>query len=399
KLDFRELKRQGYNIGKEKRCSEEKNISKTEGSLKKLLTLPLPSSNKTAVRAIQLLCELTEEYGSIAEIADGNRDDYFASRSTVFRTLLPYLKELNLIRKDDKHWVPSTIYLSSLPKNYSEILNFAAYCLSKNKREGEEIYKQAIGYLDRKSMIIRPKKDNMLWNLVFYIQTLKKYGADRNPVSFKYKGQLIHFFYLGFVAYSSDKDVVYLIGSTKPSKIEKYRVLKADEIEWDTMGKVFDKNFEDMLRDRKKNVRNRTKCFYKKLRVEMFDAVEDRLQPVRIRIKYSMETDYEINKLYKSRREQWKIFDNEMAAVRVSEEDKSHGIPGMRYINAQGEKKDRYELTDPAEYIEYSDNIRGIANFANYLRRFGDAVEVIENEKLKGIMADGAIRALEHYEG
>lgn len=397
KLDYRELKKLGYNLGYKKGASGDKTASKDEKSSEEDLSLPVMHSPKKAIQAIMLLYSIEEEYNNITEIAECGKST--VSRSTIFRSLFPYLKEMGLLKKEGKHWVPSSIFMTSLPKEYSEILNFAAFCLSKNKKDGEEISEQAFNYLGQKSMITRPKQDNMLWNLPFYLQTLEKIKADENPISFEYKGRKVDFFYLGFVAYSSDKDAVYLVGNTRPSKIDNYRVLKANDINWKTVGKGINKNFDDALLDRKKNIRNRLNCFFRKLRAEMFDTVEDKLWPVKIRVDFSMDTDYELRNLYQSRRKQWVNFDDAMAPIRVSEEEKRHSVPRIKYLDAKGNIFDRSVSEASIKYIEYSDNIRGIANFASYLRRFGDSVKVIEDEKLKSIMMDSAIRALEHYKG
>ena len=399
KLDYKELKKQGYNLGYNKKATGNKAEKKDKKASKEALSLPVMPSNKKAIQAIMLLCGITKGQNNLTEIAEENCNDYGVSRATIFRSLVPFLKDQELLKKEGKHWVHSSIYWTILPEDYSEILNFAAFCLSKNKKESKDIYEKAFGYLDQKSMIMRPKQDNMLWNLPFYIQTLKKNCADRKLISFEYKNKKVHFFYLGFVAYSSDKDIVYLVGSTKPSKLDNYRVFRADEINWDTMGEGKDKYFEDLLSDRKKNARNRLNCFFRKLRAEMFDTVEDKLWPVKIRVKYSIDIEYELKMLYDSRRKQWENFDKNIAIVRVSEEDKRHGLPSLRYFDAEGKIIYQYETGRPVEYMEYSDKIRGIANFASFLRRFGDAVEVIENEKLKSIMVDSVVHALEHYKG
>ena len=389
KIDYKELKKQGYKMNSLKGRTAIKNLPADKYVI---------SSTEKAIKAILFLCGLTEGEKSLDEISEGEYDEYIASRSTLFRSIKPYLEDNGLLKKENGRITPSGIYMTSFPKDFSEVLSFAAHCLSKKEMGGEEIYEQALRYLYGKNMFLSSKHDYMLGRFPFYIQKLKKNGADKEPVSFVYKGKKIHFFYLGFVAYSSDKDIIYLIGRTKPTKMD-YRVLKADEINWDTVERTYDKNFSDAISDRQKNIRNKMKCFFRKLQAEMFDIVEDSLQQVTVRIKYSVEADNELKQLYESRRLQWDKFDREMLGIKVDEKDREHTFPSLKYINAQGEVVNMRNPGCVIKYIEYSDHIRGVSKFANYLRRFGDTVKVIRNEKIKATIMNGALRALEHYKG
>ena len=392
KSDYKELKKRGNKIGyklKEEQTKPKESPGQPE--------LPF---NKKAVQAIMFLCGLGGGGKTIDEIAEKRYGKYTVSRSTIFRSLIPYLKSNRLLKKEEGYLAPVAIYMTTLPEDYTEILNFTAYSLAKYDAGAEIVYKTALRYLYKKKMIFSSKQDSMLEKLPSYIQTLKRNCADKEPVSFKYKERTIHFFYLGFVAYSSDKDAVYLIGRTKPTRMDDtYSIFKADEIDWETMVKVNDKNFEDALKDGDKNMRNRMECFFRKLQAEMFDAVDDRLWSVSIRVKYSVNVEYELLKLFNNRRTQWEAFDKAMSSLMVSKEEKSHNLPYLRYIDKDGEKIDRHNPDRPVKYLEYSDDIRGIANFANYLRRFGDTVEVTKCKQLQKIMKNGAERALKHYIG
>ncbi len=392
KADYKELKRRGNIIGY--KMKEEKTKPEESSGLPEL------PFNKKAVQAIMFLCGIGGGGKTIDEIAEKRNEEYIASRSTIFRSLIPYLKSNGLLKKEKGFLAPVAIYMTTLPEDYTEILNFAAYSLAKYIDGAEIVYKMVLRYLYDKKMIFSSKQDSMLEELPSYIQTLKRNCADKVPVSFKYKGRTVHFFYLGFVAYSSDKDAVYLVGRTKPTRMDDtYSIFKADEIDWETMVTVNDKNFENALIDRNKNMRNRMECFSRKLQAEMFDAVDDRLWSVSVRVKYSVNVEYELQKLFDCRRKQWEAFDKAVASLRVSKEEKSHNLPYLRYLDKDAGKIDRHNPDRPVEYIEYSDDIRGIANFANYLRRFGDTVEVTKCEELQKIMKNGAERALKHYKG
>ena len=393
KEDYKELKLQGHIIGYK---TQEKLKDTARSIQKEKKTKELVKNNqyfrimpsKKAVQAVLLFCALAEDM-SIDEIDQCQYEEYVASRSTIIRSLIPMLKNNGLVKKEGRSWKPDLLYMTSLPKDFSKLLSFTIHCRKKRRLD---IYKQAMTYLDGNSMIFSTKRDNMLWKLPFYIQTLKKLGADQGPVSFMYKGKQVRLFYLGFVAYSSDKDAVYLVGTTKPIRMDYYDVLKVDEIEWETMEKAYDKNFEKLRQDRKRTLQNR--CYFRKLQAEMFDVVEDKLQSVKVCVKYSVEADYEFRQLLKARNEQWSDFEKEMGAIQVS-----YGSPRIVYLNAERKIIDATTHKNAIEFIEYSDSIRGIANFANYLRRFGASVEVVENDLLKKIMKNGANRALEHYTG
>ena len=50
-----------------------------------------------------------------------------------------------------------------------------------------------------------------------------------------------------------------------------------------------------------------------------------------------------------------------------------------------------------SETIIYEDNIRGMSDFAKYLRRFGRSVKVLEPESLRKMMLDDVARLEEMY--
>lgn len=377
---------------------KEQELERKKKALEEAQGLPKLPLNKKAVQSVMFLCGMGAGGKTINEILEKKYSEYITSRTSAFRSLIPYMSEHNLLKKEGKFLASATIYITVLPDDYAEILSFAAYCLAKDKEDGRGIYETALRYLHGKGMIFHSKQDSMLDKLPTYIQTLKKNQADKEPVSFNYKEKKIHFFYLGFVAYSSEKDAVYLVGRTKPTKMdETYSVFKADEIKWETMEKTYDKNFEKSLKDSKKNIGNRMRCFFRKLQAEMFDVVNDRLRAVRIRVKYSVEAENELRQLFQSRLKQWEDFEKEMSAVDVSRRDKVHNLPELTYLDNDGQKVDLQNPERSVAYIEYSDNIRGIGNFANYLRRFGNAVEVTEGQELMKVMKEGANRALLYY--
>ncbi|MBR5179524.1 MAG: WYL domain-containing protein [Lachnospiraceae bacterium] len=386
KSDYVELKKQGYKL----------NTLRDRSSLDDVSDFKMVSANDNAIRAILLLCGLTAGENSIDEISEGKFDEYIASRSTVFRSIKPYLADNHLIEKRHGYITPSSIYMTSLPEDYSDILKFAAHCLSQKEHGGQEVYEQALRYLYGRNLVFRSKQDYMLTKIPFYMQTLENNLADMKPVSFIYKGKPINFFFLGFVAYSIDKDIIYLIGRTKTTRTD-YKVFKADELDWDTIRITENSLFEKTIKDHGKNDINKMKCFFRKLQAEMFDVVEDSLQPVKVRIRYSAESDDDLRQLYLSRKRQWESFDMDMAFIRVSEEEKKHNVPRIKYLDRDKNELKGESIHKSVEYIEYSDEIRGISHFSNYLRRFGDAVEVIGNDKLKAAMVSGAVRALEHY--
>ena len=390
---------------------------------------------KSASYAVKFISLLSTEDTGNNEIL--NSEENIVSRATLFRNVLPNLKENDLIVKGRTRYVNKMVYvnknvfMTSLPENDSDILNFAAYSLSSKHMYGNDIYRQCMRYLQGKNLVISSQKDTAISKLPFYIQTLKKIHADESPISFEYKGIRKPFFYLGFIAYSVDKDVLYLVGTESPTSW-RYKVFKTSEINWELglspkelkkmasaqkgkvkktpqnkedeekevddnknkMYKTEDVNFLKKIAN--KDARDKLFCDLLKYRAEMFDVAEENLEKVEVRIEYSPQVGHEVKSLYFSRMAQWDKVEQEMKQLNPKEELTDHERPSLKYFNGKDEELGSEK---GAEYIVYSDVIRGISNFAKYLRKFGSCVTVLENKKLKQTIKTGASRALSFYEG
>ena len=358
----------------------------------KIIDTPIIKNSEDVTNAISVLYQLSTKDQHIDEIADSYKCN--VSRATLFRKIIPYLSENALIKKENHYLTNNLVFFTSLPDDIQDIMGFAIFCLSTGHNFGKHIYEQSLHYLNGKNLIIHSKQETEFNKLPFYLQVLKKCSSEKSPICFIYRRKPIHFFYLGFIAYSRSKDALYLVGRTKPTKME-FRVFKADFIEWKTVTPVDEPNFRKALQNRKQNLRNIMTCYFKKIQVEMFDISEDKLEYVEVRIHYSPDNYYEIQNLYQSRKKQWERFDKEVSSININQDFKTHKSP--KIVLLDNALKECGSNSKQIKYILYSDYIRGISNFANYLRTFKNDVQVLENDNLRKILKQGAQRAIDHY--
>ena len=378
KGDFTYFRNQGYPL----------NNLEGRKIIPELQNKPMFSCTEDAITALLVLYNLSAKGIPIDEMCDSY--DFPVSRSTLYRRILPYLSDNQLLKKIERRYEAEKIYFTTLPDSDKDILNFSIHCLSTKSLLGKQIYDKASNYLSKKNLVMVSKKEPAYCKLPYYTSILKKCNTEKNPLSFIYRGKVINFFYLGFIAYSSDKDAVYLIGRSKPTKLE-YRVFRADSIDWTSIKKTDDYNFRKALND--KNFINSMKCYYKRIRAEMFEISEDKLEHVEIRLNFSYNNLLSISQLYKYRKSQWDDYD--MFLTSINTDKQNHPMPKMSYWDSSGTPCDVHNKN--VKYIIYSDYIRGLSNFANYLRRFGDEATVTINEHLKKTIIAGAKRSLSHY--
>ena len=384
KGDYEYLRSQGFILNSIK--SKEKYLNTENISLTK--------NNEDAMKELLVLYYLSAKGLTIDEMCSLEYPDYPpAARATLFRKILPLLVDNNLLNKDQRHYTANNISFTVLPDDDNELLNFSLYCLSTGHAFGKHIYEKSLDYLTKNNIILHSNTEPAFNRLPFYTQVLKRNAAHNSPIAFLYKGKPIHFFFLGFIAYSSEKDAVYLIGRSKPTKTE-IKAFRADQIDWTSVHKIKEPNFSKAMQNN--SHASKIECYFKRFQAELFGISEDqKTEHVVIKIRYSYENYLDIHHLYAFRKKQWEKFDYAASLLNIDDELSQHYSPKLTFTDDSGNSCSLNSIN--IKYITYSDHILGLSNFANYLRRFGSDAIVIENEKLKKIILSGAQRALSHY--
>ncbi|MCR5213368.1 MAG: HTH domain-containing protein [Eubacterium sp.] len=175
---------------------------------------------------------------------------------------------------------------------------------------------------------------------------------DKYAISICYKGNTIKVL-VGLMVYAVDKDKLYIIGRVKK---EKYKIIDMEYI----TGKI------DVLNDIKNDLYESQE--YLKIYNEMFSISTEPLEHVVVKVKN---------------------FGNLRRKFETLCDQRNRDIIG-------GEKRAQITFATD-EFFVYEDDLRGLADFAKYLRRYGRAVEVIRPDKLKEMIIDDIVRLEEIY--
>ncbi len=224
-------------------------------------------------------------------------------------------------------------------------------------------YEETLAEIRRKLAIAlfnEPEEDNQFSNYVVYqrsFETAKKLAThleELNKYPFEQKELLISFngkrgsieklpVAVGNVVYSVEKDRLYLIGETKTGPI----IIQYETITHMEVGQNENHIFQNAM--------------YQGIVEDMFSIS---VEPA-VHVKVEFEN----------------IF-------RIGEK--------LRQVVANRPKAYLYEEDG---FLIYEDDVRGLYDFAAFLRRFGSSCKVIEPPALVNLMVDSAKRILEAYEG
>lgn len=182
-------------------------------------------------------------------------------------------------------------------------------------------------------------------NINRLLSIFEKIPYDKYGIEFNYNNKNIRFM-TGLVVYVSNKDKLYMIGKTKR---DKNKIIDVEKISGEIF--VLKEVQNDIYKD----------DYYLDIYEEMFSISTEPLEHVRV------EFDIYGNILKKFER----LRDERKNASIIISADKKMGI--------------------------YEDNIRGIADFAKYLRRYGRSVRVLEPESLRKEMRNSITRLEQRY--
>ena len=306
-------------------------------------------------------------YGRLLEIlSDGFHMDW--ANEYILRTnILRPLKEEKLVTYDKKCQKYYSVFPGSmfgLPAEESVLFKL----LNKNTALPQNVYDGILDCLLSDSFLFDEKKRTDLFRISKYMEQLRYIRYTSTVLSFSYRtnqGKIkeIPNFYIGIIAYSVERDIVYLIGRTTLSKGKaSYQMIAASHILWETLAvsknqSLFEKNSLD------ESYLESLRCEFSQMKDEMFVVSCDKPQEVQIEIDYSPEREKDFRLLALKRQN----------TASLSEEDNK---------------------------MIYRDTIRGLGDFARFLRRYGNHVRDISKKPentLRKQLLETANQALLRY--
>lgn len=337
------------------------------------------------IQLLLLLFLLNDTSKSFSEIASSS---FFKIGTNIteysLRKLLQTARESSLIDfciQNNTYQNISNQLFFPLPENTDELFEFLLFCNLSNHAP-KKLYDKAVSYLSNKCYnIIHTKTQSTIYNLSFYINRLYQLNYQNDALSFKYsssegKETTIKFFYVGLIIYSKDKDILYILGRQTSYK-QSYLICRADRIQWDSLSSANNKSFQEKLAN-DTLFRSDLKQEFEEIKFQMFDISADKKEYIKIKLDYTTTIATEIHNLANKRKHTAKL--------------SYQTLVGNIY----------YNITDiPTKeiiaFIIYEDTIRGLGSFANYIRKFGDHVTVLENNSLKKQLLHSASRVLDNY--
>lgn len=362
KKDIISLKNDGYTIYSRKglyhlELTEEEADLGTDGIL---------NNSERGLSLLQFQYEslllISEEPMSFSGIAENINESAYSIR----RNVINVLKDNSLIYYDEDHKkyeYSYPLHLYHLPPK-DHLLKL----LSERLNLPKSIYELSINHLSSEFFAQKENARSELYNLPKYIKYLNKYNYKQTPLSFSYKSEkgkekLVNFFLVGIIAYSVEKDEIYLIGRTRPSKNNPtFELIKPSSIDWNTL--TVSSNIINFNRCIEKDqiYLNTIRKDFSEIKNEMFLISAEKPRKIKVEIEHSPKTEKEFFALQEKR--------SNTASV---------------YISDDG-------------YIVYEDTIRGTGDFAKFLRKYGSSIRVIQDEQLQKRMKETAERAVSNYE-
>ena len=339
----------------------------------KIVTPSLDSSFEISVRQLTILLLLGMRGAmTFPEIREALTEEfdvgYWASDYIIRHNVLDPLRETGLIRYDrSKRLYESTFKgtLYEMPDEDSRLFQLlnGYYSLPEN------LYNTILSRLLADSFLLEEKERTDLARLPEYINKLNAFDYENNLLSFscltdKGKEQILPNFHVGIIAYSIERDCVYFIGRTSLSKNKHvHRVIRAGQILWDSLSlSTNNPQFQAEIKD--PDFLKKIHSEYAQIKKEMFVVSPDPPQTIQVEIDYSKERLQDFTALVERRSQ----------TASLTENDKT---------------------------ILYQDTIRGLGDFARFLRKYGDSVHVVsadENNPLKKQLRLTATQVLQKYE-
>ncbi len=377
KRDIFSLREKGYDIVRSKHLITLYNPEHTAQ-----ISISNPDSSRTPNYILQfiLLKNLSNKSLTLQEIHESNPLFDTVSEYDLRCNILGPLLDNNLVEKVPSTWKYRICFkygIEELPKNGSVLLSL----LDRKQDFPISTFKTAVKTLEFRSNYYTSNKKELstFYKISEYLSHLQNVNYSKNPVCFEYlssKGRIetVNFLYIGLIAYSADKDQLYIIGSSKVSR-PNYKMFSASSIKWDTL-KVSD-NVNNFKKIATNKYINSLENEFASIKEEMFDVSCDMPQNISIKIKATKKNIIEFEHLSANR--------SKTATLKYVYED------GSSYFVKQ------LKSNSKLEYLLYNDTIRGIGDFAKYLRGFGDNIIVLSDEKLKSQLISTAGRVIENY--
>ena len=352
KKDLGTLRKSGYEIHSRKGL-----ISITEDRENEKYLLHPRKYYRDATAQFLLLKALQDKPLKYAEMPPLGITEYFMRRN-----VLNPLKADGLVLEEK-----GKIYKNTAPFRILDLPDEDTlfYLLSHRIKLTKRIFDVTIKRLAFDEYIDTERDKSILYDMPSYISALKKVDYTKKPIAFSYrgsKGQIhdVDFFLVGIVAYSAAKDEIYLLGRTAPKK-ETYKMVKAASIDWNSV-KV-SPQIKNYYKDAEKDPMylDNIRSSFEQMKSEMFVISPDSKEYVEVLVKYS--------------EERMKAFLH---------------LAAKRNITAS------IEIVENGDFI-YRDTIRGMSDFAKYLRGFGSAVTVIKDKRLQKQMITTAEEVLKNY--
>ncbi len=222
-----------------------------------------------------------------------------------------------------------------------------------------EIEKRLSAYIndtdlsDSDDYIVVGNKTNSNPNIIRKIEMFETVPYDKYAIKISVKGKCL-IVKIGMIVYSVDKDKLYIIGKVKK---EKYKIIDVEDIS----GEI------EAVKDQKNDLYKNEE--YLMIYNEMFSVSAEPLEHVVVEV-----DDYGNIK---------KKFENLI-------------VRRNRGVNSSHNKGAKISVVSDGKFV-YEDDIRGLSDFAKYLRKFGRSIHVIAPDRLKNMMINDINRSIENY--
>ena len=303
------------------------------------------------------------------------RARFYKNKKETIKTRCTELVSDGVINFDEKTG------LYSIPKNAPVLLNIdmdtvdeylyairafgASFALGDKLISVEEKLAFASGETERSedaNYIIVGSLINNNPKVLEYLQVFEEIPYDRYAIKLIVKGKPV-VIKVGIMVYTADKDKLYIMGKAKK---EKYRMIDVEDIGNKESVKNLAAEIE-VLKDQPNDIYQSTE--YLRIYHESFSLSAEAPEHVKIEVK-------------------------DFGNLR-------HKFESLRYRRNRFERRAEtwsakiYQKDE--ETFVYEDDIRGMPDFAKYLRRFGRSVKVLEPERLRKMMLDDVTRLEEMY--
>lgn len=365
----------GSGKNKEKKRTVYKHVV-TEG-IEKLIVLLTLQKSKDGMTFDDLFDEYIAfaDESSIFLMTKEEKARFYKNKKETIKTRCEELVSGGFVDYDKKQ----KIY--SIPKNAPVLLNIdmdtvdeylyairafgATYALGNKLKSVEEKLAMISGETQRSeddNYIIVGSKINNNPKVMECLQILEDIPYDRYAIKVTVKGKPVTI-KVGLVVYTADKDKLYIIGK---SGKEKFRIIDTEDmVSADEKGAM--ESAIEVLKDTPNDIYQSPE--YIRIYNESFSLSTEAPQHVVVEVKEfgNLRHKFEVLKLQRNRFE----IRSEMQPAKIYQKDD--------------------------ETFVYEDDIRGMSDFAKYLRRFGRSVKVLEPESLRKMMLDDVERLEEVY--